>query len=76
MKRKVLRESLKCEREMLCRIWGGRSESTRSSVNREAGCQVWWQGIIKETEGKGGYLEKYPFFDWEQLDMYNINGST
>ena len=28
-----------------------------------------WQGTVKETKGKGGYLEKYPFFDWEPVKL-------
>ena len=26
--------------------------------------------VIKETKGKGGYLEKYPFFDWEPVKLF------
>ena len=41
-------------------------ESMKWSVNRETGWQIWWQGTIKEMKGKGGYLEKYPFFLFTQ----------
>ena len=44
---------------------GAGTECTRRSVHRDTGWQIWWQGTIKETKGKGGYLEKYPFFYWE-----------
>ena len=27
-------------------------------------------GYHKETKGKGGYLEKYPFFDWEPVKLF------
>ena len=30
---------------------------------------MWWQDTIKETKGKGGYLEKYPSFDWEPVKL-------
>ena len=45
------------------------TESTRWSVQREAGIQVRWQGTIIEKESKGGYLDKYLFFDWEPVKL-------
>ena len=27
-------------------------------------------GTIKEMKGKGGYLEKYPFFDWQPVKRF------
>ena len=40
------------------------------SVHRETGWQICWQATIKETKGKGGYLEKYSFFDWEPVKLF------
>ena len=31
---------------------------------------IWSQGTIKEMKGKGGYLEKYPFSDWEPVKLF------
>ena len=56
-----------------CFIRNG-TESTRWSVQREAGWQVWWQGTIKETENKGDCLEEYPFFDWEPVKLFLRSG--
>ena len=43
------------------------TESTKWSVHRETEWQMWWQGTVKETENKGGYLEQDPFFDLEPV---------
>ena len=32
--------------------------------------EIWWQGIIKEMKNKGGCLEHYPFFDWQQVKSF------
>ena len=29
------------------------------------------EDTIKEKKGKGGYLEKYTFFDWEPVKLSN-----
>ena len=55
---------------------GSGTENTRWSVHREAGWQVWWQDNIKETESKAGYLEKYPFFNWEPVNLFLRSGFT
>ena len=31
---------------------------------------MWWQDTIRETEGKGSFLEKCPFFDWEPVKLF------
>ena len=49
---------------------GTGTESTRWSVHRETGRQIWWQGTINEAKSKGGYLEKYPFFDWKPVKLF------
>ena len=36
--------------------WNGEYEMECTQRDRK-----WWQGTSKETIGKGGYLEKYPF---------------
>ena len=41
--------------------------TVRDGVYTESRDDIWWQGTIKERESKGGYLEKYPFFDWESV---------
>ena len=59
---------------------GTGTESTRWSVHRETGWQIWWQGTTKETKAKSGYLEKYPFFhvefqdtiNWSHLDIQSL----
>ena len=45
-------------------------ESSRWRVHSETGWQVWWQGTIDKTESKGGYFEKYPFFDWKPVNLF------
>ena len=40
------------------------------SVHTETGGQVGRQGTIKETISKSGCLEKYPFFDWEPVKLF------
>ena len=49
---------------------GTGTESTRLSVHRETWWQIWWQGTNKETKSKGSYLEKYPFFYWEPVKLF------
>ena len=44
-------------------------DSKKKSLHRETEWQVWWKGTIREMKSKGGYLEKYPFYDWEPVKL-------
>ena len=48
------------------RNWNGEYEMECT----ETGRQIRWQGTIKETKGKGGYLEKCHFFGWEPVKVF------
>ena len=49
------------------RNWNGEYEIECTQRDRMAGMVA---GYHKETKGKGGYLEKYPFFYWEPVELF------
>ena len=47
--------------------WIAESEEYKYRATR---WQIWWQGTIKETENKSGYLENNPVFDWQPVKCF------
>ena len=54
------------KRFFLHRNWNGEYEMECTQRDRMTDMAA---GYPQETKGKGGYLEKYPFFDWEPVKL-------